>query len=155
MHCHLSVQNKKGNLFFDKKSKELQYEQAKRKKAQGIFNAAIDTASAIIGFLANPSGWPGVALSILAGITGAVQIAALASQPLPQLAEGGIVPATPGGRAVVVGEGGQDEAIIPLDDSGAGTGPGMTHVIVNIAGQPIIDVIQDAINRQEILIEAV
>ena len=37
---------------------------------------------------------------------------------LPRLAEGGIVPATPGGRQVTVGEGGSAEAIIPLNKSG-------------------------------------
>lgn len=34
---------------------------------------------------------------------------------IPQLASGGIVPATPGGRLVNVGEGGQAEAVVPLD----------------------------------------
>lgn len=34
---------------------------------------------------------------------------------IPQLAAGGIVRATPGGRTVQVAEGGQDEAVIPLD----------------------------------------
>lgn len=33
---------------------------------------------------------------------------------IPQLAQGGIVPATPGGRLARIGEGGQDEAVIPL-----------------------------------------
>jgi hypothetical protein len=33
----------------------------------------------------------------------------------PTLAEGGIVPKTPGGQEVVVAEGGQDEAVIPLN----------------------------------------
>lgn len=33
---------------------------------------------------------------------------------IPQLAEGGIVPARPGGTLVNVGEGGQDEAVVPL-----------------------------------------
>ena len=37
-------------------------------------------------------------------------------------AEGGIVRATPGGRVVRVGEGGQDEAIIPLGRGGSGAG---------------------------------
>ena len=37
---------------------------------------------------------------------------------IPRLAEGGIVPATPGGRLVVVGEGGQDEEIRPLGSRG-------------------------------------
>lgn len=33
---------------------------------------------------------------------------------IPELAQGGIVPATPGGRIVRVAEGGEDEAVIPL-----------------------------------------
>jgi hypothetical protein len=33
---------------------------------------------------------------------------------IPQLAEGGIVKASPGGTLVNVGEGGQDEAVVPL-----------------------------------------
>ena len=37
---------------------------------------------------------------------------------LPRLAEGGIVRATPGGRAVRVGEGGEDEVIAPLSKLG-------------------------------------
>lgn len=67
---------------------ELQREQAKREKALNIFNAGISTAAAIIGFLANPGGIPGIALSVLAGITGAAQIAAIAAEPLPQFATG-------------------------------------------------------------------
>lgn len=48
---------------------------------------------------------------------------------IPQLAEGGIVPATPGGRVVRVAEAGQAEAIIPLDKlerlvGGGGSGGG-------------------------------
>ena len=38
----------------------------------------------------------------------------MSTPDLPRLARGGIVPATPGGRLAVVGEGGQDEAVIPL-----------------------------------------
>lgn len=33
---------------------------------------------------------------------------------IPALASGGVVPATPGGRLALIGEGGQDEAVIPL-----------------------------------------
>lgn len=39
---------------------------------------------------------------------------------IPSLAAGGIVRATPGGRLVRVGEGGQDEAVIPLGHGGGG-----------------------------------
>lgn len=78
----------------EKREKELQREQAKREKALGIMNATISTAAAIIGFLAKPGGIPGIALSAMAGITGAAQIAAIAAQPLPQFERGGTVPGT-------------------------------------------------------------
>jgi hypothetical protein len=40
------------------------------------------------------------------------------SPNIPTLAAGGIVPATPGGRLALIGEGGQDEAVIPLNKLG-------------------------------------
>lgn len=52
--------------------------------------------------------------------------------PLPQLADGGIVKAMPGGTAVNVGEGGQDEAVIPLDRMPALGGREPTIVQVQI-----------------------
>ena len=51
---------------------------------------------------------------------------------LPAFADGGIVPATPGGRIVRVAEAGQAEAIIPLDRLG---GSGGTTVVVNVTVQ--------------------
>jgi len=50
---------------------------------------------------------------------------------IPQLAEGGIVPATPGGRLVNVAEGGQAEAIIPLSKMGK-TGGGSTVINLTV-----------------------
>lgn len=41
---------------------------------------------------------------------------------IPTLAEGGIIKATPGGVLALVGEGGQDEAVIPLDRMGSVVG---------------------------------
>lgn len=41
---------------------------------------------------------------------------------IPRLAKGGVVPRTPGGRLVVVGEGAHDEEIRPLDGRGGGGG---------------------------------
>ena len=43
---------------------------------------------------------------------------------IPGFAEGGIVPATPGGRIIRVAEGGRDEAIVPLGPGGGGMGNG-------------------------------
>jgi hypothetical protein len=62
---------------------------ARIEKAQGIFNATIDTAQAIVGFLSDPGGIPGIFLSVAAGITGATQIAKISSQPLPSFGKGG------------------------------------------------------------------
>jgi len=70
---------------------EMQRQQAIREKALNIFNAVLSTAAAIIGFLADPGGIAGVALSAMAGVTGAAQVAAIAAQPLPHLASGGVV----------------------------------------------------------------
>jgi hypothetical protein len=56
---------------------------------------------------------------------GTVGGATLNTPDIPFLARGGIVPATPGGRLAVLGDGGRDEAVIPLDRAGrmAGGGP--------------------------------
>jgi hypothetical protein len=74
---------------YAQKKYELEYEGAKRKKQLGIFNAIIDTAGAIIGFLKDPSGIAGTILSAMAGVTGAIQIATIAKQPLPVAPSGG------------------------------------------------------------------
>lgn len=43
-----------------------------------------------------------------------VNIGEVGTVSLPRLAKGGVIPATPGGRLAVIGEGGEDEAVIPL-----------------------------------------
>jgi len=50
--------------------------------------------------------------------------------PIDLLAKGGIVPATPGGRLALIGEGGQDEAVIPLNKLNTGS-PTTVNVTVN------------------------
>jgi len=45
---------------------------------------------------------------------------------IPRLAKGGIVPATPGGRLIIAGEGGDDEAVIPMKDLQALQGGGVS-----------------------------
>jgi hypothetical protein len=67
----------------DKERKKIQRQQAKSSKAVGIFEAIINTASAIAEAL------PNVPLAIFAGVLGAVQVGLIASQPLPKLARGG------------------------------------------------------------------
>ncbi len=59
---------------------------------------------------------------------------------IARLAEGGIVPATPGGRLAVIGEGGQDEAVIPLSKLDGLVGGNKTLVIENMNISNDVDV---------------
>jgi len=71
---------------------ELAKKQKKIKKALAV----IDMLSAVIGFMANPSGWAGVALSAMALITGAATIAAIEAEPIPMI-RGGVAGMIDGG----------------------------------------------------------
>lgn len=67
-----------------------------------------------------------------------VNIGSIGELSIPRLAEGGIVPATQGGRLALVGEGGEDEAVIPLSklrdmNIGGGEG-GNVQISVNMSG---------------------
>ena len=88
---NLAAQLERGQITreeYDAKRKEIMREQAESDKALAIFDATVNGASAIVNALnTDPTG-------ILAGIVGAsvaAQIAAIASQPLPQFAEGGFI----------------------------------------------------------------
>jgi hypothetical protein len=74
-----------------------------------------------------------------------VSVDFLLSGNVPQLANGGIVKATPGGTLALIGEGGRDEAVIPLDKAG-GMGGGNTIII-----QGAIDPISTARQIEKIL----
>lgn len=58
---------------------------------------------------------------------------------IPYLAQGGIVPATRGGRLVGVGEGGQDEAVIPLNRLKDMIGP--TVIEIRSSGNEVDDML--------------
>ncbi len=66
----------------DKKERELKRKQAKRDKAINIFSALVNTASAVAEAL------PNIGLAIAAGVLGALQVAAIASTPLPEAGKG-------------------------------------------------------------------
>jgi TP901 family phage tail tape measure protein len=66
----------------DAREREIKRNQAKREKALNLFNAIVNTASAVAEAL------PNIPLSIIAGILGGVQIAAIANAPLPEAAHG-------------------------------------------------------------------
>ena len=93
----------------------LAQEIAGENKAIAIGMATVKTAQGVARAL---SDYPFPVSAVIGGLVaaaGAVQIAKIASTPM---AEGGIVPATPGGRLATIGEGGRDEAVIPLDQAG-------------------------------------
>lgn len=90
-------------------------------KAAALANIAIKTAEGAMNAYGALSGIPYVgpglgigAATLLIGFGGeqAAEVAGV------QLAEGGIVRARPGGIHAIIGEGGRDEAVIPLDDAG-------------------------------------
>jgi uncharacterized membrane protein len=54
---------------------------------------------------------------------------------IPMLADGGIIKASQGGTLAIIGEGGQDEAVIPLNRMGEfGVGGGKTEININVQG---------------------
>lgn len=69
----------------ERKEKELALKKAKREKAVAIFTAIINTAAAIAKAL------PDIALAIIAGVMGGLQVAAIASAPLPEMGTGGLL----------------------------------------------------------------
>jgi len=129
----------------DERKKELAREDLKRKKAQGTFQAIIDTASAVIGFLANPGGWAGIGLSAMAGVVGATQIGAINSEPLPAFEVGSIrIPQTQ--EAIVH----RNEMILPapiaeqarqegISIAPSGGGSGNTTFMIYLDGKKIAE----------------
>jgi hypothetical protein len=63
-----------------------------------------------------------------------VQIPKISKVAIPRLAEGGIVMPRPGGVLANIGEGGQAEAVIPLDRLGDFTGKGSNTYNINVSG---------------------
>jgi TP901 family phage tail tape measure protein len=118
-----------------KKKKLLQLKQAKAEKTMAIFQAVVGVATAVAQNIGNP---------ILAGIIaalGAVQIATIASTPLPALAEGGLAY---GPTTAIVGDNlgakSDPEVIAPLSKlSGIMQGAGAQKIIVEgeIRGEDI------------------
>lgn len=78
---------------YEKRKKEIANREAQAKKKQAMFNIAIDTAQAVVAAL------PNIPMSIAIGVLGAVQLALVAAQKIPQYAEG--TDNHPGGLALI------------------------------------------------------
>lgn len=106
-------------------------------KAAAITQATIDGYAAVQKALASA---PPPFNFALAGLVGAATAANVAKISGVALAEGGIVRARPGGIQATIGEGGRDEAVIPLNDprtasrlSGImGGGGGPTEIVITL-----------------------
>jgi hypothetical protein len=98
-------------------------------KAAALTQIAIDTPVAISKAMA---AFPPPFNFVAAGAVGAAMAAQTARVMGVQLAEGGIVKPTPGGTQATIGEGGQAEAVIPLDRASEfGLGGGGTTIVFN------------------------
>ena len=92
---------------------KLKREQAKKDKAVAIFSAIINTAAAVVKTFAD-WGWPlGVVFGLIMGALGAAQIALIASEPLP-MRRGAYVKGGHGGVQAEIGEGQDDEIVLPM-----------------------------------------
>ena len=131
----------------DKKKRQIDHDEAVRKRNLGILNATVDTASAIIGMLANPGGVAGIILSGIAAATGVAQIAAIAAAPIPAYATGGSY-VTQGPALVGDNVSGQERVdITPLGGSGGG---GSEKVTLTIDGESFWGVMQRGVNNRKI-----
>lgn len=80
--------------------------------------------------------WPpgsGAALIPWIDATGYMSMGAIGATALKGLAEGGIVPATPGGMPFMIGEAGYPEAVIPLKEENSSIG-GTTTINITVNG---------------------
>lgn len=127
----------------DEERKQIQHDAAVASKKFSLFEAGIGAAQAIIsGFTTKPF-WPvGLAMGALASTLAAVQIAAIATTPIPALAEGGIVTQP---TLALIGEKGP-EKVIPLDNE-------PVHVTVNLGSKVLFDEITKGIGNRQIRIE--
>lgn len=67
---------------YEERKREIRIKEAKATRDLAIFNAIVNTAQAVVAAL------PNIALSVIAGVIGATQIALIASQPLPEFWQG-------------------------------------------------------------------
>jgi len=97
----------------DRKERQIEVQRAQFQKAASVTSIILDTTKAIIGFLHDPGGFAGVALSVGAGITGAAQLAKAIATQVPHYKVGAGINGRPlhtGGLAIV-GDGGEQEII--------------------------------------------
>lgn len=101
------------NKKYAKESLKLRRDQAKKDKAFAIFGATINTALGITNALQLKPVWLAIAMAAVMAGLGAIQIAAIATEPLP-MKKGGLVKSGSGGVEAQIGEGAEDEIVLPM-----------------------------------------
>lgn len=132
---------------------------------QSIGNIFKNAINGVLGyieqFINNPIEIINGAIGVLNAIPG-IDIGKIPRVYLPRMATGGIVEATPGGRAIIAGEGGQDEWVVPeskmaslIDKIGGSSGQNIT---INVSGtfatspaerRAVADQIVEALNQTQ------
>lgn len=118
----------------DAKKKALMLKQAKRDKAAAIFSAIISAALGVSRALSSMGPPLNFIMAAIVGALGAIQIGLIAAQPLPQLAEGGLVRKRPGGVQATIGEGNQDELVLPMKSGMRDLVGGVMQGLKGVAG---------------------
>jgi hypothetical protein len=126
--------------------------------AKGALNGILGFIEGYINFIIN--GVNGL-LTLINNVLGAgkaiginLQIPKIPTVNIPRLAEGGIIMPQPGGVLANIAEGGQAEAVIPLDRFGDFGGKGTTNYTINVnagvgSGATIGKAVVDAIKAYE------
>jgi len=101
--------------------------------ASGMWNGIKTSFKSAVNWLI--SKWNNLSFTIGGGsfLGQSIPSATFRTRQIAYLAQGGIVPATPGGRLAVLGEGGRDEAVIPLDRAGGIGAGGPAEIILRLA----------------------
>lgn len=105
-----------------------------------LYQTGKDIIKGLVNGIDDAVGGVSGALSKVGSDVGNAVKGALHTIHVPGFATGGIIPATPGGQLIIAGEGGQDEAIVPLPNGAnsiAGIGGQTTNndITVNITVQ--------------------
>lgn len=92
----------------------------------GMVGTAKNSANLIIGIInALIRAWNGLSFRVPLGFGQSVDISPPNLPEIPTLAEGGIIKARAGGTLAIIGEGGEDEAVVPLSRLGNMGGGGV------------------------------
>lgn len=117
------------------------------KAVKGLFRGIKSEFKSAINFLIG--GWNRLSFAIGGGSFAGIPVpsATFNTPDIPYLANGGVVRATPGGRLAVVGEGREDEAVVPLSKLGSLGGHAETRLTgeFRVRGSDLVLVLREQV----------